>query len=697
MRIHWLVLLLFCAGLCQADQSLKHRLLTDLMTRHQADQRDLRGYYRLASLQRHAKRQALGARTLAALNDIKFETLSSEGRIDYLLCQSWLAGQADGRSREEDHRKRSGALLPFLEQLIWLERFDRHSGKDWPLRELARRLTKLSADVEQAQKQAKAAIKTLDRGGPYTDVAQVRWVVEQLTIAEKYLKGWYESNRETAPGFRWWVAKPYGRCHKALVAYRKLLGDKIIGKLKQMKGKNLFAVGRARMARSLELAFQPLTPESLLALGQRMFGVVEAQIKHQAGLIDPAAKDWKVVLERIKQDTVAPGKQRAYVTAVGREALAFVTQKKLVRVPQAAAERWYLSQISAKQQKRFPFAFYSGLRMGVAYARSGQSHSGKLGAMRGNNRYFTRTVVPHELIPGHHLQRWYAARHRTWRGRFSTPFLVEGWGLYTELLLAEHGFFRNPRERMGHLFWKLLRAARILVSTRYHLGQIKQAEMVEFMVERVGLEKQGALAEVERYMTYSPLYQAAYMVGGLQILALRKACRKRWGKQFSLMRFHDALLQQGAIPIKLIGYALLGDKVPYKVPLTAAAAPKKDADSSEGKFIVGQNGLKLMDLVVGKGQLAVRGMTLRVHYSGQLPGGKVFDTSRKAGRGPFSFTLGAGMVIKGWDLGLVGMRVGGKRRLVIPPSLGYGAKGAGGVIPPNATLIFDVELLGVGK
>ena len=106
------------------------------------------------------------------------------------------------------------------------------------------------------------------------------------------------------------------------------------------------------------------------------------------------------------------------------------------------------------------------------------------------------------------------------------------------------------------------------------------------------------------------------------------------------------------------------------------------------------------DSVVGKGKEALAGATVVVHYTGWLhepkapkERGKQFDSS--AGRGPFSFPLGAGRVIKGWDEGVAGMKVGGKRTLVIPPELGYGSRGAGGVIPPNATLVFDVELLDV--
>jgi FKBP-type peptidyl-prolyl cis-trans isomerase FkpA len=106
------------------------------------------------------------------------------------------------------------------------------------------------------------------------------------------------------------------------------------------------------------------------------------------------------------------------------------------------------------------------------------------------------------------------------------------------------------------------------------------------------------------------------------------------------------------------------------------------------------DGLKFTDDQVGTGAEAQKGKTVAVHYTGWLADGTKFDSSRDRNQ-PFSFPLGQGQVIKGWDEGVAGMKVGGKRTLVIPPDLGYGARGAGGVIPPNATLKFEVELLDV--
>jgi peptidylprolyl isomerase len=126
----------------------------------------------------------------------------------------------------------------------------------------------------------------------------------------------------------------------------------------------------------------------------------------------------------------------------------------------------------------------------------------------------------------------------------------------------------------------------------------------------------------------------------------------------------------------------------------ATPAPGAPPAAKVGMKVTTSSGLSYVDEVIGHGAMPVKGQDVTVHYVGMLTDGKIFDASRDHG-GPFSFVIGEGNVIPGWDEGVATMRVGGKRKLTIPPQLGYGAAGAGGVIPPNATLIFEIELLAV--
>jgi uncharacterized protein (DUF885 family) len=171
--------------------------------------------------------------------------------------------------------------------------------------------------------------------------------------------------------------------------------------------------------------------------------------------------------------------------------------------------------------------------------------------------------VHHELIPGHHLQGFMAARYRPYRSVFSTPFWGEGWALYWEMLLWDLKFPQTPEDRVGFLFWRMHRAARIIFSLSFHLGRMMVEECIDLLVKKVGHELDNATAEVRRSFngSYAPLYQAAYMLGGLQIRALHGELVGS-GKMTN-RAFHDALLQQNRIPIEMMRAALTNQ------PLTA--------------------------------------------------------------------------------------------------------------------------------
>ncbi len=161
------------------------------------------------------------------------------------------------------------------------------------------------------------------------------------------------------------------------------------------------------------------------------------------------------------------------------------------------------------------------------------------------------------------------------------------------------------------------------------------------------------------------------------------------------------LLKCGAAAIALAALAACGKPVGTPTPKVAASSNSASIvhkDPTMSQAITTPSGLQYLDTEVGTGDEAKVGQQVAVHYTGWLYNngeqGQKFDSSKDRGQ-PFVFGLGQGMVIKGWDEGVAGMKVGGKRTLIIPSELGYGARGAGGVIPPNATLKFDVELLGV--
>src|SRR5205085_5927608 len=269
--------------------------------------------------------------------------------------------------------------------------------------------------------------------------------------------------------------------------------------------------------------------------------------------------DWKKALEKVKTMHVGPGEQPELIRSLAEEATQFVESRDLVTVPPLAKEIWRIEMMSPERQRVNPF-FLGGETIQVSYPTDTMDEDEKLMSMRGNSIPFARATVFHELIPGHHLQLFMNERYNAHRRLFGTPFWIEGWALYWEMLMWDQGFPRTPEERVGMLFWRMHRAARILFSLRAHLGKMTPQEAVDFLVERVGHERANAEGEVRRSFngSYPPLYQAAYMLGGLQFRALRHELVDA-GKMTD-RQFHDAILQGGPMPVEMVRARLTGRK-----------------------------------------------------------------------------------------------------------------------------------------
>src|SRR6185295_19325244 len=142
------------------------------------------------------------------------------------------------------------------------------------------------------------------------------------------------------------------------------------------------------------------------------------------------------------------------------------------------------------------------------YPTDGMTHEQKEMSMRGHNRHFSRATVHHELIPGHHLQQFMTSRYMAHRRLFSTPFWTEGWALYWEMVLWDQGFPKSPEDRVGMLFWRMHRCARIRFSLGFHLGTLTPEQCIDMLVNEVGHERDNAAAEVRRSFNgeYGPLY-----------------------------------------------------------------------------------------------------------------------------------------------------------------------------------------------
>ena len=355
------------------------------------------------------------------------------------------------------------------------------------------------------------------------------------------------------PLYSWWTRAPYERADEALAAYGRALRERGEAGSDDAEGIRGEPIGRDALLSELAREMIAYSPEELVAIAEEEFAWCEREMRRAAD--DLGLPGWSAALEYVKGLHPEPGEQPALVRALAVEAIDYLREHDLVTIPALAEDVWRMDMMPPSAQAYTPF-FTGGEVVRVAFPTDDMEHGAKRMSLRSNNEHFSRAVVHHELIPGHHLQGFLSRRYRPWRAPFRTPFYGEGWALYWELFLWDRGFQRSAEDRVGMLFWRAHRAARIVCSLGYHLEQMQPAEMIDYLVERVGHERSAAEAEVRRWVQggYGPLYQAAYLTGGLQLYALRRELVGGGG--MAERAFHDAVLHQNSIPIELVRAAL---------------------------------------------------------------------------------------------------------------------------------------------
>ena len=599
------VLLLCCfSGQIPAQTSIRTNVkapvseMRSAIERYTVDRGSLTRSYPVAvSPARRERFKKFYSEWLASLPSLDFDSMSQDGKIDYILFKNHLEyelRQLDIQSRQLNEIE---PLLPFATRIIELEEARRRM-EAIDSAKVAATLTDLRKQVDERRRAIELGLRSETRSGD----ANVEPVRVKKTVANRAvvainglrnnLRNWYTFYNGYDPLFTWWNEEPYRSLDQSLTAYASFITERVVGIKSSEGGQTATAqnrsggpgggqgpqraggsvarpgdasdivgdpIGREALLVELRSEMIPYTPEELIAIGEKEMAWCENEMKKASRDLG-YGDDWHKALEHVKNLYVEPGKQPQMIRDLALEAIKFVEDNNLVTVPELAKESWRMEMMTPERQLVSPF-FLGGEVIQVSFPTNTMAHEQKMMSMRGNNIHFSRATVFHELIPGHHLQGFMSARNKPYRAIFGTPFWTEGNALYWELLLWDLGFAKTPENRIGMLFWRMHRCARIIFSLNFHLEKMTPQECIDLLVNKVGHERDNATAEVRRSLdgSYGPLYQIAYLIGGLQQYAMHKELVDS-GKM-TTRAYNDALLSENRIPIEMLRAAITNQKL----------------------------------------------------------------------------------------------------------------------------------------
>ena len=564
--------------------------LRPMIERYEVDLRDLARVYSLpGSIARHARLERFYSEQLHLVEAVNFGALSQAGQVDYLLLRGRLLHDQKQLASESRKEEDIAPLVPFQQDIIGLEEARRRMETLDPQKS-AITLNKLATDIETA----KVSLANSKLAPAVMNRAAVR-----LVQLRRYFRAWFNFYHLYDPRFAWWTDAEFKRADDALDAYAKVVhtASGAAGSIEGLEGRGgrgefrddnpetvektapggagesksgpaigsdqelsgIGPVGNDVLVDALTAAMIPYSPDELIKIANREFAWCDREML-RASTEMGFGNDWKKAVEAVKNKYVDPGQMIYLVRDLSREAIDFLEKKALVTIPPLVKEDYWEEAMTPRMQLVNPF-FTGGETIQVSSPASSQTLQQRMEALRGNNMFFARATVFHELIPGHHMQFFMTERFRAYRSLFGTPFWSEGMAFYWEMLLWDLGFTHTPEQRVGALVWRMHRCARIVFSLSFHLKKMTALECVQFLRDRVGFDRANAEGEVRRSFngSYPPIYQCAYMLGALQFYALH---RELVGSgKMSNRAFHDAMYREGDIPVEMLRLALNGQKI----------------------------------------------------------------------------------------------------------------------------------------
>jgi len=594
-----------------ADLKTPESEMRAVIERYNVDRGSLtRSYPVLFSQARQARFTKFYSDWLASLDKLNFDAMSQDGKVDYVLFKNHLEYELRQLGILTRQLAEIEPLIPFAESITELEE-TRRRMEPIDSAKAAALLTELRKQVDERRRAIESGLRPDGRGDIRSDARtdagtenktgaiRVKKTVANRAVGavnnlKATLRNWYTFYNGYDPVFTWWAEEPYKALDQTLTSYAAFLTERVVGirpegtqtagptastagsgrgpgggTLPRVGGQNAKPgdasdivgdpIGREALISELHSEMIPYTPEELIAIAEREMAWCENEMKRASQDLG-YGDNWHEALEHVKNLYVEPGKQPEMIRNLALEAIKFVDDHDLVTIPQLARDSWRMEMMTPERQLVSPF-FLGGEVILVSFPTNAMAHEQKMMSMRGNNVHFARATVFHELIPGHHLQGFMAARYKPYRGLFGTPFWTEGGALYWELLFWDLKFAKTPENRIGMLFWRMHRCARIIFSLNFHLEKMTPQECIDFLVNRVGHERDNATAEVRRSFdgSYGPLYQIAYLIGGLQLYSLHRELVDS-GKM-SNRAFNDAVLKENRIPIEMVRASLTKQKL----------------------------------------------------------------------------------------------------------------------------------------